>query len=302
MFNDFKIIFLAITIEALPFLLVGAFIASIIELYVDEGFIKKLLPKNLALQMVTASFVGLFFPVCECAIIPIARGFIRKGVPVPVALVFMFVTPIINPVALASTWFAFQETPLVVAYRAGGGILVALFIGLFFIKTRKEEALLNTDGHSHHHHSHSHELHTVKGRPKRPFLSLVRHTRDEFFDVGIFLVMGAAISALIQVAAPLEGLELITGSVTTSALSLQVLAYLLSLCSHADAFVASGFMLHFPLHAVMAFLITSPMIDVKNTIVMLGLFQVRFTWKVIILVFTITFIASILFSLTGMGT
>jgi hypothetical protein len=44
-----------------------------------------------------------------------------------------------------------------------------------------------------------------------------------------------------------------------SILLLQGLAYVLSLCSHADAFVAAGLLGKFSFYSVLAFLITSPL-------------------------------------------
>ena len=51
---------------------------------------------------------------------------------------------------------------------------------------------------------------------------------------------------------------------------MMLLAFVLSLCSEADAFVASTFLLQFSGASVLAFLITGPMIDIKNTLMMAG--------------------------------
>lgn len=53
----------------------------------------------------------MVFPICECAVIPVARTLIRKGIPVSTAVMFMLAVPIINPAAPAATYFAFARTP-----------------------------------------------------------------------------------------------------------------------------------------------------------------------------------------------
>ena len=38
--------YLGIIVEALPFLLIGAVLSAIIQIYVSDDFIKKIIPKN----------------------------------------------------------------------------------------------------------------------------------------------------------------------------------------------------------------------------------------------------------------
>jgi uncharacterized membrane protein YraQ (UPF0718 family) len=81
-----------------------------------------------------------------------------------------------------------------------------------------------------------------------------------------------------------------TKQLVPSILFMQILGYLLSICSHADAFVAASFMGRFSLYPVLAFLILSPLIDIKNTIVLAGNFKPRFTLTIICLVFILVFL------------
>lgn len=78
--------YLGIIVEALPFLLIGAVLSAIIQIYVSDDFIKKIIPKNSIIGYFIAAIAGIFFPVCECAIVPIARSLIKKGLPVGVGI------------------------------------------------------------------------------------------------------------------------------------------------------------------------------------------------------------------------
>ncbi len=98
--NDFASIFLSIIFEGIPFILIGALASSIIQIFVSEETIARIIPKNKFVGVFIASLVGLVFPVCECAIVPITRRLLKKGVPLSIAITFMLSVPIMNPVVL----------------------------------------------------------------------------------------------------------------------------------------------------------------------------------------------------------
>lgn len=70
-------------------------------------------------------------------------------------------------------------------------------------------------------------------------------------------------------------------------------AYVLSLCSEADAFVAASFANTFTTSSIIAFLVYGPMIDLKSTIMLLAFFKTRFM-LVFILTVTIVVFGSVL--------
>ena len=130
MINDFSTIFLSIIFEGIPFILIGALASSIIQIFVSEEAIAKIIPKNKFIGVLIASLVGLVFPVCECAIVPITRRLIKKGVPLSIAVTFMLSVPIMNPVVLLSTHYAFMGMSYMVIARAMFGMIGAITIGV----------------------------------------------------------------------------------------------------------------------------------------------------------------------------
>ena len=138
--RDIAIYFTTIMLEAIPFLLLGALISAIIEEFVSEERISKMIPKNRVLGSLVGIFLGLFIPACDCAVIPIAMRLKKKKVPTNVIVSFMLASPIISPVVLLSTFFAFGETekmllfgfeiPKLFVYRTIFGVLVALVVGI----------------------------------------------------------------------------------------------------------------------------------------------------------------------------
>jgi uncharacterized membrane protein YraQ (UPF0718 family) len=69
------------------------------------------------------------------------------------------------------------------------------------------------------------------------------------------------------------------------------LAYVLSLCSEADAFIAASFKSLFPTASILAFLVYGPMIDLKNTIMLLSVFRARFVLVLLVLITSVVFIS-----------
>jgi hypothetical protein len=74
------------------------------------------------------------------------------------------------------------------------------------------------------------------------------------------------------------------------------LAYFLSLCSEADAFIGASFSSIFPSTSILGFLIFGPMIDLKNTLMMLSVFRFKFVMTVLALVAATVFTILMLFS------
>ena len=75
---------------------------------------------------------GLALPVCDCAIIPLFKALTNRGVPLSVALLFTLASPIINPITILSTWYAFPDDPMVSVWRITIGLGVALLVALSF--------------------------------------------------------------------------------------------------------------------------------------------------------------------------
>ena len=90
--------FISIILEAMPFILIGVFISALIQVFVSDQLIKRMIPKNPVLGIVVACVLGIIFPICECGMVPAIRKLIQKGMPLHVATAFILVGPILNPI------------------------------------------------------------------------------------------------------------------------------------------------------------------------------------------------------------
>ncbi len=278
-------IFISILIESLPFVLLGVFAASIIQMFVTEDMVARIVPKNRLLAILFAMFLGVLFPACECGIIPIVRRLVMKGVPLYAGIAFMLTGPIVNPIVLFSTYAAFGNDWSMVAYRAGFALIVALLTGLLISVLFKGDELKGTIRNPSGHH----EAFSLREK----IWGSLKHAVDEFFSMGKYLIFGAFVAAAVQTYVSTSTLLAIGQGKASSSLVMMGLAYVLSLCSQADAFIASSFRSTFSAGSLVAFLVFGPMLDVKNTIMMLGTFKTRLTLTIIVSVTVIIFIGSL---------
>ena len=128
--GDFATIFTSIILDALPFIIIGSLVSAFIQIFVSQEFIERFIPESTVIGYIGAGLMGLIFPVCECAIVPITRRLISKGVPVGLGVTFMLSVPIVNPVVIMSTYYAFYDVKSMVLVRTIGGFVCAIISGL----------------------------------------------------------------------------------------------------------------------------------------------------------------------------
>ena len=265
-------IFLSIMIEALPFVLIGSLISGLIEVYITPDKVYEFLPRNRWGRIFFGTFIGFLFPSCECGIVPIINRFLEKKVPSYTAVPFLVTAPIINPIVLFATYSAFGNSLKLAFLRALGAIVIALVLGIFlgfFLK----EPIQKENPIACHEHDFSH-----LGSARKVFQVFIQAI-DEFFDMGRYLVFGCLFASIVQVYVPTRILTSISASPVLAILLLMSLAFLLSLCSEADAFIGASLLSSFGLAPVLAFLVIGPMLDIKNLLMMKHYLKARFIWQ-----------------------
>jgi len=289
-FTDFCYLFLSIILEGAPFILLGTLISGFIDAYLPPGLIDRWLPKNKPLAVVFSGLLGFVFPVCECAVVPVIRRLIRKGLPVSCAITYMLSAPIINPIVVISTMKAFDSSvgqfslrQTEVAEKMGPefmtssrliiAFIVTVGVGLVVLRFRpgsilKPAVLPNAKPGAHDHdHGHGGE------KPERLVLAMRTAMRD-FMETAMYFTIGVAITAVFKAYVTDDLIILFNQNEVTGIGLMMVLAFVLSLCSTSDAFIAANFPV--PQSARLAFLVFGPMMDVKLVFMYLSVFKSRF--------------------------
>ena len=250
------------------------------------------------------TFLGILFPVCECGVVPVVRRLYQKGLPISSGIAFLLAAPVINPVVIASTYAAFGLSTIFWA-RIGFTLLVAFGTGLVFIaQTSFVRVMLprslgpmmggsSDEGRGTNEAAFDTRHSSLATRLQRAF----GIAADDFFDMGRYLVIGGLIATALQTFVPQSALVGIGRSPVSSVLALQVLAFVLSVCSTVDAFLALSFLNTFSTGAIIAFLVFGPMIDIKSTLMFAGVFRKRIVFYLLLLPFLMALVIGVFINL-----
>jgi len=295
--GDLSITFVAIVLEAVPFVLVGTVIGGLIEEFVPQEFIQRRLGSGSTTALLAAAALGIVFPVCECAIVPVVGRLLRKGVPVPVAVAFLLAVPLVNPVVGASTALAYRFDWTVVALRLGCGYAIAVCAALLVQRLYRNQTALMEDRSLPVEecccHCHEHEAAPEADRiVYRLFLAL-RHACNDFFDVGRFLFLGAFVAAGARTFIGMDTYVELMNTPWLAIALMMALAVALNLCSEADAFIAASFRGIIPSSAQLSFMLLGPMLDLKLLLMYSTVFRPRFIALLSIVVIALVFVTSL---------
>ncbi|MGD7652083.1 MAG: permease [Verrucomicrobiales bacterium] len=316
--QDFALAFLSILFEGAPFIFLGTLASGFIDVYLPSGTMDRFLPKNRNASIFVAGLLGAVFPVCECAVVPVIRRLVGKGLPVSCALTYMLAAPIVNPITALSTWKAFQgqDAFAMVGSRLLLGYALAVAVGLIaarlpitaILRKKLADSLESSGkpaeqqpGHDHHcgcdhDHHHNHDEKTCCGHDHshsptggEKLVAAFRSAMKDFVDVAVYFSIGVSITALFNtgIAPGAEWLDSLAGSPTGAPAALMILAFVLSLCSTSDAFIAAT-LDKFSWAAKLAFLTYGPMVDVK----LIFLYQTVLRKRFIIMLATGLFLAT----------
>jgi uncharacterized membrane protein YraQ (UPF0718 family) len=296
-----SISFLSIVLEALPFVMLGALLGGLLEVFVSPRFADSPAAQESYLAIGVAGLLGVVIPVCECAVIAVTRRLVRKGVPFSVAVGYLLAGPIVNPIVAASTWVAYPGNWEMMVMRVlcgyGIAVLVGLIMDMLFSDSR---ALLPTitanaqqPEHDHHHdHEHSHDCHHDHTAPSviQRIGHAFGHAADDFLQISQYLIVGAFFAGISQTLIPRASLVALADSTEAAIASMMGLAVALNLCSEADAFVAASFRTVMPPAAMLAFLVLGPMLDIKLIAMYLSFVRKRALIVLIILLCASVFV------------
>ncbi len=286
----FSINFTSIVLEAVPFMLIGTLVGGVIEVFVPIALIDRFFGRENKYGVFLAGGLGLLFPTCECAIVPIVRRLIIKGVSIPAAVCFMLSGPIVNVIVAWSTAVAYTYNWKVVLLRISCGYVVAVIIGLLLTRFSKPEKLiLENVAELSFRRCGCGEEDFHKSRLLTKLLHAVGHARDDFLQVGKYLVIGAFIAAFIRTATPVTSFVGLSSFPWLIILVMMMMAVLMNLCSEADAFIAASFRWLLPGSAQLGFLVLGPMLDLKLMLMYLSVFRKRAIVLLSILTFCVVY-------------
>jgi uncharacterized membrane protein YraQ (UPF0718 family) len=280
--------FTSIIYEALPFIVLGVMLAGLLEEFVPQQFMARILPRSRMLGIAMGAMLGSIFPMCECGIIVVMRRLLRKGLPLSVCVSYMLAGPILNVIVLLSTYVAF-DTPDPRFWIFGGPLNVVLIRGgLAFLVAFVTACVVEWQ-----HRKHGDRLLSPTVLDRRAVVeetsnggrrswwdrlnNITGTALNDFVDIMAFLVIGAMLAAIgkaiLRDVDPSE--SVLSQQPAIAILIMMGLAIVFCLCSEADAFVAANFPALWPPASKLAFLVLGPMLDIKLLLMYTRVFRPR---------------------------
>jgi uncharacterized membrane protein YraQ (UPF0718 family) len=251
--GDIWVAFLSILLEGIPFILIGSLVSGLIDAFLPARVMDRLLPKRGLPAILASGLLGIIFPVCECAIVPVIRRLVQKGLPLGCAMTYMLAAPIVNPIVALSTYSAFQgrdpgmmtSARVILGYAIAvvAGIVLSKFGASRLLQPRVLAGISSTDS------SDTQGTHAPSGDG---IVRALRTAQQDFMDTVLYFVIGVGIASIQNIAA----------NHWLAAPVLMIAAFILSLCSTTDAFIIAADSL-FAASAKLAFLVFGPMFDMK---------------------------------------
>jgi len=292
--GDILFAFLSIVLEGAPYLLLGTLISGFIDAYLPANVMDRLLPRRPFLAILVAGLLGGLFPVCECAVVPVIRRLLKKGLPLSCAVTYMLAAPIINPVVVLSTLSAFkgQNPVFMTSSRLLMAYIVTVLVGVMVSRLRVDAVLRKhvlAEGPTEHSHA--------VGSHDQRVTHALRVARTDFLDTAMYFIIGVLITSvfntrLVVLPEAQDTIALFGRNDWLGVAGLMTLGFVLSLCSTTDAFIAAS-LAGFSWVARLSFLVFGPMADLKLIFLYSSVFKKAFVARLVIGLFLLVFALSI---------
>jgi uncharacterized membrane protein YraQ (UPF0718 family) len=195
--------FLTLTIDVLPYFILGVLFGALLEKYSSPGLIIKYLGKGTK-SIINASLLGSILPGCSCATIPMAGGLKAAGAPVATVTAFIMVSPLLSPHTLVLNYgmLGWEFTLARILFSLAGAISLGLIVRAFETKKVKgfvfPEILPMAGGTG-----------LNDAGPDRK--SLVKCTVDILKSLGKYFLLGMLIASFLTALIPDDAISRYTG-------------------------------------------------------------------------------------------
>ena len=137
LFSNFVLLFT----ESAPFLLLGMFIAGMINQWIPRTWVEKTLGGKSSI--LNAALIGAPLPLCSCSVIPVAMGIRRSGASKASTASFLVATPETGVDSIGITYALMG--PIMAVARPIAAIASAIVAGLFVLWFGKQDNALELE-------------------------------------------------------------------------------------------------------------------------------------------------------------
>ena len=277
--NEFFRSLLMVTGEMSPYLLLGFLIAGILHVFVPRGFYAKYLSRGNKLSVLYAALLGVPLPLCSCGVIPTAIGLRNEKASKGAVASFLIATPqtgidsILATFSVLGLGFAVIRPVAALVTGVCGGFLVNRLVG----EDADEEVIDSS----------------CRVETGSKVWRVLRYAYYEMIqNIGLRLVIGLLVAALIQVLVPDEFFLHFGSNPLLQMLVILVVAVPMYICSTGSIPVAAALIMKgLSPGAALVMLMAGPAVNMASILVVRKALGNRFTviYLLVIVVFSILF-------------
>lgn len=247
--SDYAQSFWYLLCEMAPYLLLGFFIAGLLQAFVPRSLFSRHLSSNNWRSVVKAAILGIPLPLCSCGVIPTTAALRREGASKGASTSFLIATPQTGVDSIMATYSVMG--PVFAIIRPIAALVTAFFGGCLVNKLDGDaiSGAMTEIGESTKEEKKDNCSQSSKAEcEKRSFLERMKVAFDYGFvemlqDVGKWLIIGLLIAALITVAVPVQFFEIFSGNTLITMLLVLLVAIPMYLCATGSIPIAVSLMM-----------------------------------------------------------
>ncbi|HNW92717.1 MAG TPA: permease [bacterium] len=295
----FAALTISIIIEGFPYIMLGAALSALLEVFVPAAALRRVAGHGGPLNILVAALAGIVLPVCECGIVPVVARLRAKGVANGPLLAYLFAAPAVQPIVFYSTLVAFNDNLAFAALRCAGSLVIA--VGGALLLARALPPVAAERAACGHDHACGCAGHDEAAALPPAWVRLIAVFVTDAVRILAYLTVGAMAATVLALLLPPARVAALAGAWPLLAVPLgMLLAFVLSVCSEADAFVAYAMTGLTPL-AQLAFLWFGPVADIKLAVMYSRVFGRQFTLRAFLTLAGLVLLLALLLALAGVA-
>ena len=281
---------LNVVCEMAPYLLLGFLIAGVLHVFVPQKFYANYLSRTNKLSVLWAALLGVPLPLCSCGVIPTAIGLKNEKASKGAIASFLIATPqtgidsILATFSLMGLGFAIIRPVAALITGVCGGLLVNRLV--------RDDEFCSVDEKS--------QTSNLKSQTKL-WRVLKYAYYDMIRDIGLRLLIGLVVAALIQVAVPDEFFLSFGSQPLVQMLVILAIAVPMYICSTGSIPVAAALMMKgLSPGAALVMLMAGPAVNLASILVVHKAMGRRFTWIYLMTIVVFAVLFGLLLNATGL--
>jgi uncharacterized protein len=278
--------FLSIALELTVLFVVISFVINLLQSYIPyEKAEKYLIGKNKGLAAIFALIFAFVTPFCSCSTIPVVVTMLKKKLPFSIVMIFLFSSPVLDPtiITIMGVILGWKVTFIYTIITAAFSVIIGFALEAFgFEKSVKNVVMTG-----------------YQGSKKFDVKAALRETLDLIKSVYPYLILGAAIGAVIHGLVPTKWIASTFGSDNwwiipiAAIVGIPLYIRLSSMIPISQVLIAKGM----ALGPVMALMISSAGASLPEVVLLKSIFKKELVFTFVASVITMSTVSGFIFYL-----